>query len=227
MTTAYHEAGHALVQSLVPDADPMHKVSIIPRGPYGGATFSLPESDRTLYTRKYCVALMRICFGGRVAEEMFCGDISSGAAADIRQATEIARRMVMDWGMSERVGFVYYGENGQNRMFEMPGSHDYSDDTADLLDTEIRGLLDSSLIDTRTILGENRDKLEMLAQALLRYETLDADEVKRLLRGETLRKPTVADLIDQHATPVRARPASHPPEADDGYGKHGPVIQPG
>lgn len=226
-TTAYHEAGHVLVQSLVPEADPIHKVSIIPRGPYGGATFSLPEKDRTLYTRKYCLAMLRICFGGRVAEEMFCGDISSGAAADIRQATEISRRMVMDWGMSEKVGFVYYGEDGKNRWFEMPGNRDYSDETAEMLDTEIRGLLDTALQDTRMMLAENREKLETLSQALLRYETLDADEVKRLMRGETLRKPTVADLIDQHAAPVRARPASSPPDSGDGLGRHGPLPQPG
>jgi len=226
ITTAYHEAGHALVQSLMPDADPIHKVSIIPRGPYGGATFSLPEKDRTLYTRKYCLAMLRICFGGRVAEEMFCDDISSGAAADIRQATEIARRMVQDWGMSEKVGFVYYGEEGRNRWFDMPGNRDYSDETAKLLDTEIRSLLDTALRDTRKMLGENRDKLQLIADALLRYETLDADEIKRLLRGEPLRKPTVSDLIDQHAAPVRARPAT-PPDTGDGYGRHGPLPQPG
>ena len=85
----------------------------------GGATFQLPEKDRTLYTKKYCLAMLRICFGGRVAEEMFCDDISSGAAADIRQATEIAKRMVTDWGMSDKVGFVYYGEDGRNGWFEI------------------------------------------------------------------------------------------------------------
>ena len=93
--TAYHEAGHALVQSLIPDADPLHKVSIIPRGPMGGATFALPEKDRTLFTRRYCIALLQVCFGGRIAEEMFCDDISSGAQSDIDQATEIARQMVL------------------------------------------------------------------------------------------------------------------------------------
>lgn len=225
LTTAYHEAGHTLVQSLVPEADPIHKVSIIPRGPYGGATFSLPEKDRTLYTRKYCLAMLRICFGGRVAEEIFCDDISSGASSDIKQATEISRRMVMDWGMSEKVGFVHYGEDNRNRWTEMTGNRDYSNETAELLDTEIRGLLDTALQDTRTMINANRDKLEMLAQALLRYETLDADEVKRLLRGEVLRKPTVADLIGQHAAPVTARPASTPP-TDDDVGRQG-VPQPG
>jgi len=184
ITTAYHEAGHAVVQCLLPEADPLHKVSIIPRGPYGGATFSLPEKDRTLYTRKYCLALLRICFGGRVAEEMFCDDISSGAGADIRQATEIARRMVTDWGMSKNVGFVYYGEDERQRIFDLPGSRDYSDQTAQLIDAEIRSLLDEAYEDTRKLLTEHRDRLKDVAEALLRYETLDADDVHRLLRGE-------------------------------------------
>ncbi len=208
-TTAYHEAGHAVVQSLVPEADPIHKVSIIPRGPYGGATFSLPEKDRTLYTKKYCLAMLRICFGGRVAEEMFCDDISSGAAADIRQATEIAKRMVTDWGMSDKVGFIYYGEDGRNRWFEMGGNREHSDATARSIDTEIKVLVDEAQADTRKVISENRDKLQAIAQALLRYETLDADEIKRLMRGEPLHKPTISDLIDEHAAPVRrGRPAT-------------------
>jgi cell division protease FtsH len=223
-TTAYHEAGHTVVQLLVPEADPLHKVSIIPRGPYGGATFSLPEKDRTLYTKKYCLAMLRICFGGRVAEEMFCDDISSGAGADIRQATEIAKRMVTDWGMSDKVGFIYYGEDGRNRWLETGGNRDFSDETAHVIDSEIKALVDKAQADTRLILAENRDKLQAIADALLRYETLDADEIKRLMRGEALHKPTISDLIDEHAQPVRARPASSPPEPD-GLG-HGTLPQP-
>jgi len=109
VTTAYHESGHTLVQSLTEDTDPIHKVSVIPRGRMGGATFSLPEKDRTMYSMKYCLALIRVCFGGRVAEEIFCNDISSGAQGDIQQATSIARKTVMDWGMSDKLGFVRYG----------------------------------------------------------------------------------------------------------------------
>ncbi|MBN2211250.1 MAG: ATP-dependent zinc metalloprotease FtsH, partial [Sedimentisphaerales bacterium] len=104
LVTAYHEAGHALVQTLLEDADPVHKVSIIPRGHMGGATFSLPEKDRMFYTRKFCIAQIKICFGGRVAEEIFCHDISSGAAMDIKMATDLARHMLMEWGMSDKLG---------------------------------------------------------------------------------------------------------------------------
>ncbi len=107
--TAYHEAGHTLVQSLLKDADPLHKVSIIPRGPMGGATFALPEKDRTIFTKRYCMALLQVCFGGRIAEEMFCDDISSGAQSDIQQATNIAKQMILTWGMSNELGPISYG----------------------------------------------------------------------------------------------------------------------
>jgi len=225
IATAYHEAGHAVVQCLLPDADPLHKVSIIPRGPYGGATFSLPEKDRTLYTKKYCLALLRICFGGRVAEEMFCDDISSGAAADIRQATEIARRMVTDWGMSQRVGFVYYGEDERGKLWDLVGSREYSEQTAQLIDEEIRRLLDEAYRDTRALLEQHRDRLKAVAEALLRYETLDADDVRQILEGKSLSKPTVADLLDEHAGPVKARPAS-PPARDEPGPEVGPAALP-
>ncbi len=225
LTTAYHEAGHAVVQSLVPEADPIHKVSIIPRGPYGGATFSLPEKDRTLYTKKYCLAMLRICFGGRVAEEMFCDDISSGAGADIRQATDIAKRMVTDWGMDEKVGFVFYGEDGRRNWMESGNSRDLSDETARGIDEAVKGLVDEGLTDARHLLNEHRDKLKAVAEALLRYETLDADEIKRIMRGEPLHKPTVTDLIGEHAAPVKARPAKRPPETEEGFGP-GAVPQP-
>ena len=106
--TAYHEAGHALVQAMMKDADPLHKVSIIPRGPMGGATFALPEKDRLFYSKKYCLAQLQICFGGRIAEEMFCDDITSGAQSDIKQATMLSRGMIMEWGMGDEVGPINY-----------------------------------------------------------------------------------------------------------------------
>ncbi|MEA3227111.1 MAG: ATP-dependent zinc metalloprotease FtsH, partial [Planctomycetota bacterium] len=107
--TAFHEAGHTLVQSMLEDADPLHKVSIIPRGPMGGATFALPEKDRTIFTKRYCMAILKVCFGGRIAEELFCDDISSGAQSDIQQATNIAKQMVLTWGMSDTLGPISYG----------------------------------------------------------------------------------------------------------------------
>src|SRR5208282_4251009 len=114
IATAYHEAGHAVVQYLEKDADPIHKVTIIPRGNYGGATMALPEKDRMAHSKKWCIAFMRVCFGGRIAEEMFTGDVNTGASGDIRQATGLARKMVRDWGMNDRLGFVFYGDDDLN-----------------------------------------------------------------------------------------------------------------
>ena len=194
--TAYHEAGHALVQVYAPGADPLHKVSIIPRGRMGGATFSLPEKDRYIYTRKYCDALLSVCFGGRIAEEVFCGDPSSGASNDIAQATVVARKMVLDWGMSEKLGLVHYGNGAEERqMSPMFAQTEYSDNTADLIDEEIKSIVDRACRSARALIETNRDKVERLAQALLKYETLGADEVTRIFDGEVIDKPTVADLI--------------------------------
>jgi len=229
--TAYHEAGHSLVQCLLPDADPLHKVSIIPRGPYGGASFSLPEKDRTTYNRKYLEARLRIACAGRVTEELVCGDVNSGASSDIRQATELARRMVTEWGMSERVGFIYYGEDSEyrNRWLDLPGGREYSQQTAQLIDEEVRKLIDAAYEDARKLIKDHRDKLEAIAQALLKYETLDGSEVNALIRGESLTRPTVQELLDADhvgaATPVAkpVRPQA-PPEPELGSG---PLPQPG
>jgi cell division protease FtsH len=198
IATAYHEAGHAVVQHLEKDADPIHKVTIIPRGNYGGATMALPEKDRMSHSKKWCVAFMKVCFGGRIAEEMFTGDVNTGAAGDIRQATSLARKMIRDWGMSDRLGFVFYGED-DNRpgYFEMNGGHDYSEATAKAIDEETKSLIDRLYDETRKILEANKDRVEALAKALMRYETLDASEVDRIMKGETLTKPTVGDLLEK------------------------------
>ncbi len=194
--TAYHEAGHTLVQSLLKDADPLHKVSIIPRGPMGGATFALPEKDRTMFTRGYCVALLKVCFGGRIAEAMFCDDISSGAQSDIEQATRIAKQMVLTWGMSDRLGPISYGQDGTRDMsFFVPNERDYSETTAEAIDAEIRRIMDEAYTGAKQLIEENKARLEGIATALLKYETLDADEVKLILAGGQLDKPTVSDLL--------------------------------
>ena len=194
--TAYHEAGHTLVQSLLKDADPLHKVSIIPRGPMGGATFALPEKDRTMFTRRYCTALLQVCFGGRIAEAMFCDDISSGAQSDIEQATRIAKQMVLTWGMSDRLGPVSYGPDGTRDMgFLMQAEREYSETTAEAIDAEIRRILDEAYAEARQLIEENKARLEGIATALLKYETLDADDVKLILAGGQLDKPTVGDLL--------------------------------
>jgi cell division protease FtsH len=195
--TAYHEAGHTLVQSLLEDADPLHKVSIIPRGPMGGATFALPEKDRTIFTKRYCMALLQVAFGGRIAEEKFCDDISSGAQTDIQQATEIARRMVLTWGMSEELGPVSYEPEGVLRdvMLALPFEREYSEKTAELIDKEVRRLLDEAYKKTEALIEANRDMVEKIAEALLKYETLDASDVERILQGVQLDKLTVSELL--------------------------------
>jgi len=195
--TAYHEAGHTLVQSLLEDADPLHKVSIIPRGPMGGATFSLPEKDRTIFTKKYCTAMLEVCFGGRIAEEVFCDDISSGAQSDIQQATEIARKMILTWGMSDEVGLVSYGGNSQYKdpFFGVEFEKEYSEKTAEAIDKEVKRLTDEAYGKTRELIEANKDRLEAIADALLKYETLDAEDVKLILDGGILDKPTVSELL--------------------------------
>jgi cell division protease FtsH len=211
--TAYHEAGHALVQTLLEDADPLHKVSIIPRGPMGGATFSLPEKDRYTYTRNYCRALIRVAMGGRLAEELFCGDISSGAQNDIAQATEVAKKMVLDWGMSEKLGLVNYANNDKMLMpMEVHGKN-YSERTAELVDQEIRDIIDRAYADTRRLLEDNRDRLQTIAHALIRYETLTAEDIERIMKGESLDKPTVTDLLaaEQAKAADEGKPEPAPP----------------
>ena len=222
--TAYHEAGHALIQALEKEADPLHKVSIIPRGPSGGATFSLPERDRMVYTKSYLLATMRVLFGGRISEDVFFDEISSGASADIRQATEIARQMIREWGMGADVGFVFYGEDENRGMFEI-GGREYSDKTAELIDTEIKTLIDSSYSAAQKTIVDNRDKVEIIANALLKFETVSGEEVNALIRGETIDRAGVSDLLDKAASeddigiarPVKVDPKTEP-EVGDGTG---------
>jgi cell division protease FtsH len=216
--TAYHEAGHTLVQCLIKDADPLHKVSIIPRGPMGGATFALPEKDRTMFTRRYCMALIQVCFGGRIAEQMFCDDISSGSQSDIEQATKIARQMVLTWGMSDNLGPISYGPDlgVKEVMYLMPNEREYSEKTAEEIDSEVKHILDNAYQQARQVIQENKDRLERIAQALLKYETLDADDVKLILDGGRLDKPTVGDLLAaEHAktAPERGKDAEPLPAA--------------
>jgi cell division protease FtsH len=220
IATAYHEAGHAVIQFLESDADPIHKVTIIPRGNYGGATMSLPEKDRQNYSRKWCIATMKTLFGGRIAEEMFTGDINTGAFGDIRMATGLARRMVREWGMNDRIGFVFYGEDDSRpSMFDLGGAREYSDETARAIDEEVKKLIDQLYAETRSILEANRDRLDALAKALLKHETLDASDVDRVMRGEFVTRPSVSDLLDDSRPPT-PRPIPPTPPA-------GPELPPG
>jgi cell division protease FtsH len=221
---AYHEAGHAVTQSLLRDADPVHKVSIIPRGPYGGATFSLPEKDRATFNRSYIEATLRVLCAGRIAEDLIGHDANSGAAGDIRQATELARRMVTEWGMSDQLGFVYHGDDPlpSMTMRMMSGVNERSDHTAETIDEEVKRIIDRAYSETVELIERNRDKVEAVAQALLKYETLEGDEVRRLMAGELLVRPTVADLIAaeherrQVETSPMARPVKDPPRDSAG-----------
>jgi cell division protease FtsH len=229
VATAYHEAGHAVVQYLEKDADPIHKVTIIPRGNYGGATMALPEKDRMSHSKKWCYAFMKVCFGGRIAEEMFTGDVNTGAAGDIRQATSLARKMIRDWGMSERLGFVFYGDDDSKMSFmDVGGSRDYSEQTARAIDEETKALIDRLYDDTRKLLETNKDRVEAIAKALMRYETLDASEVDRVMKGEVLTKPTVGDLLEkeQSRRGVVIQPAAEPKGPDITLGG-GPLPTPG
>jgi len=195
--TAYHEAGHTLVQSMLEEADPLHKVSIIPRGPMGGATFALPEKDRTIFTKNYCMALLQVCFAGRIAEEIFCDDISSGAQSDIQQATRIAKQMILTWGMSDELGLISYGPDAglKDMIYVMPGEKEYSEKTAEAIDVEVKKITDQAYKKAKELIEANKDKLERIAKALLKYETLDADDVELILEGGKLDKPTVSDLL--------------------------------
>ncbi len=215
--TAYHEAGHALIQALEKDGDPVHKVSIIPRGPMGGATFSLPERDRMVYTRGYLLSTLRVTFGGRIAEDVFFSEVSSGAASDIKQATVLARGMVRDWGMGDSIGFVYYGDD-ENAGGGFDLRHrDYSEKTAERIDAEVKQILDTTYAEAERIIRENRRDLERIAEGLLKYETISGEEVNALIRGESLERSTVADLLDRAAEsgdvgmarPVKADPEPH------------------
>ncbi|MBO6741058.1 MAG: ATP-dependent zinc metalloprotease FtsH [Phycisphaerales bacterium] len=190
---AYHEAGHAVLQALLKDSDPLHKVTIIPRGQSGGATFSLPEKDRMGYSLKWLHATMRVICGGRIAEAKAMDDVSSGASSDIQQVTRLARAMILEWGMSSKLGFVNYAGEDSREMY-IPDK-DYSDDTARVIDEEVRRIVDEAYADAERMLLDNWEKVEAVAQALLKYENLTADEVHTLMRGESLGRSTVADLL--------------------------------
>jgi len=171
----------------------------------GGATFALPEKDRTMFTRKYCNALMQVCYGGRIAEEMFCDDISSGAQSDIEQATKIARQMILTWGMSTELGPINYGSDQGlgEQIYGLPQEKEYSERTAQEIDREIKALSNTAYEKAKELISTHKQSLDSIAQALLKYETLDADDVQLILDGGTLDKPTVGDLLaaEQAKTP--------------------------
>jgi cell division protease FtsH len=185
-TTAYHEAGHALVASLLPGTDPLHKVTIIPRGSALGVTMQLPMDEQHTYQKGYLYNSLAILMGGRCAEEICLGEMTTGAGNDIERATEMARKMVCEWGMSEKMGPLSYGSKEEQVFLgrDFSNQKNFSDQTAKLIDQEVKTLVMGGYNRATELLKKNRDTLENLAQALLERETLTGDEVKNIIDGK-------------------------------------------
>jgi cell division protease FtsH len=194
LNTAYHEAGHAIVGRLVPEHDPVYKVSIIPRGRALGVTMFLPEEDRYSISKRQLNSQICALFGGRIAEELTLGadGVTTGASNDIERATEIARNMVTKWGLSDKLGPLMYGEADQEVFLGRSAGANpksFSGATSGMIDAEIRSIIDECYQRATDILVENRDKLEAMTQALMTYETIDAHQIDDIMEGKTPRKP--------------------------------------
>ena len=212
--TAYHEAGHALVQQMVDESEPVHKVTIIPRGiAYLGATMSLPEKDSYTQSRKKLKGEIATCMGGRIAEDIVFGDITNGAAQDIKQATSIARMMVCNWGMSDELGPQQFGQN-QELMFlgrEVSRQQDFSEDTARRIDAEINRLITEAYDLAHKLLTDNRDKLEMIAERLLEIETIAGRDVQEIVEEGRVLSKEERDEIDKKKEAEEAAKKPQPP----------------
>ena len=194
--TAYHEGGHTLVGMMLEHADPVHKVTIIPRGRAGGYTLMLPKEDRNYATRSELMDRIKVAMGGRVAEEVVLQEISTGASQDIKQASRIVRSMVMEYGMSNVLGPVSYGEGSDHQVFlgrDFNNQRNYSEEVASEIDKEVRRITEDAYASCRTIIRENRDKLELIAQALIERETLTAKELEELLETGKITDPPEDD----------------------------------
>jgi cell division protease FtsH len=211
--TAYHEAGHALVAAKMPNSDPLHKVTIIPRGMALGVTMQLPIDDRHNYYKNYLETEIAILMGGRIAEELFLNCMSTGAGNDIERATDMARKMVCEWGMSD-LGPLTFGKKEEQIFLgrEIAQHRDYSEDTAIKIDQEVRKLVNTGYNTAKQILSENRETLERIARALIEREVLDAHEIKLLVEGQEL-------------PPLQAPPSSKPEDGVQHVIK--PELQPG
>ncbi len=214
--TAYHEAGHALVGMLLPNADPVHKVSIIPRGRAGGYTLMLPKEDRYYATRSELLDQLKTFLGGRVAEELVLKEISTGAQNDLERATDLVRKMITQWGMSENLGPITFGRR-QEQVFlgrDIAQDRNYSEEVAYAIDQEVRRLIEEAYAKTQEILRTNMAKLELMANALLERETLEAHELEELMKdGAISEKQAAAD--DDDAPETQDSAISAPP-ADAG-----------
>jgi cell division protease FtsH len=229
--TAWHEAGHAILNVLLKHTQPLHKVTIIPRGRALGSTMSLPKDDMLNMRRKQAIDTIIMTMGGRISEEYVTDDISSGASMDIQQATELAKAMVMHWGMSEKLGHVLYGES-QEYVFlgrDMMRTKEYSEATAEAIDSEVKRIVDESYTTATELITANRDKLEIIATNLLEYETLSGAQVEDILRTGTFTPPpqppeNVSPMMGAPAgTPLPETPAKPTPPKLPGLGTPAPA----
>ena len=228
--TAYHEGGHTLVALHMPGHDPLHKVTIIPRGRALGVTMSLPEKDRYSYSRKELIARLAMMFGGRISEELVFGEenVTTGASDDIKQATGLARRMVTEWGMSDKLGPLRYSDNEEEVFLghSVTQRKNVSDATAKVIDEEIRRYIDDAGNNARRILTDHRDDLDTIADGLLEYETLTADDIEHLLKGEPLHRPADTEPPSEDAGSRSAVPTTDNAKKNLG-GELNPEPQPG
>jgi cell division protease FtsH len=204
--TAYHESGHAIVAKLLPKSDPVHKVTIIPRGRALGVTMQLPEQDRYAYDRDYLLTRIAVLFGGRIAEEVFMNQMTTGASNDFERATQMARDMVTRYGMSDVLGPMVYAEN-EGEVFlgrSITKTVNMSEETMRKVDAEIRRIIDEQYALARRLLEENRDKVEAMTRALLDWETIDADQIDDIVNGRPPRPPKSSGSVP----PAGGRPAS-------------------
>jgi cell division protease FtsH len=222
--TAFHEAGHAVLNELLEHTDPLHKVTIIPRGPSLGSTMFLPEEDKFTHRRDELLDQLVVAMGGRVAEELVFGNVTNGAVGDIRMATNIARKMVCEWGMSDDLGMVEYGEN-RGEVFlarDMAGSKNYSEDTAQKIDEEIKRLIDVAYARARSMLNERRELLDLIARALLEYETLDASHIRDLMDTGRMSNPPTMPKPPEIPDDLRKKPVKK--VVEEGRDNDGPLA---
>ena len=209
--TAYHEAGHAVLVEVLEHTEPLHKVTIIPRGPSLGSTMQLPVEDRFNWRKKELLDDLIVLMGGRVAEEIIFGDVTTGAVGDIRMATTRARKMVCEWGMSEKMGMVEYGQH-EDYVFlgrDISKNRDYSEATSQEIDREVRRLCDEAYAQAKTLLIEYRAPMEAIAKALLEFETLDGNQIRDIFQhGEMKNPPPPAGGSGK----PRTEPPPHPNE---------------
>ena len=229
--TAWHEAGHALVNVMLKHTHPLHKVTIIPRGQALGSTMYLPKDDILNRRRKEMLDIIAMTMAGRIAEEIVSEDISSGAMGDIQQATQMARAMVTQWGMSEKLGMIQYGDSSEYVFLgrEMSRSKDYSEQTAQEIDVEVKRIIDNGYKVARDIIEANRDKLEMIANALLEFETLEGGQVEEIVRTGKFTPPPPTPKVEppsgaQAATPLPETPPKPVPPHLPGLGSPAPAA---